>query len=118
LFKNSSTGYIGWRNRFLGIDSWAPSKFVNTAAAKSLNPEQSHECGHFIFSSKFYFFAKNSWKKTIINWINLCPHIFFIFKGSVVDPYSIFPDPDPDPEFDVGDQYGSGSKSNTDPGLK
>ncbi len=35
-----------------------------------------------------------------------------------MDPYSIFPDPDPDPEFDVGDQYGSGSKSNTDPGLK
>jgi hypothetical protein len=37
---------------------------------------------------------------------------------SVVDPYSFFPDPDPG--FDVGDQYGSGSKSgpNTDPGLK
>jgi hypothetical protein len=31
----------------------------------------------------------------------------------VVDPYSFFPDP----EFDVGDQYGSGSGSNTDPGL-
>jgi hypothetical protein len=25
----------------------------------------------------------------------------------VVDPYSFFPDPDP--EYDVGDQYGSGS---------
>jgi hypothetical protein len=34
-------------------------------------------------------------------------------KSRVVDPYSFFPDPDP--EFDVGDQYGSGS--NTDPGL-
>ncbi len=33
----------------------------------------------------------------------------------VVDPYSFFPDPDP--EFDVGDQYGSGSGSNKDPGL-
>jgi hypothetical protein len=33
----------------------------------------------------------------------------------VVDPYSFFPDPDP--EFDVGDQYGSGSGSNPDPGL-
>jgi hypothetical protein len=32
---------------------------------------------------------------------------------SVVDPYSFFTDPDP--EYDVGDQYGSGS--NTDPGL-
>ncbi len=42
----------------------------------------------------------------------------FWVGGSVVDPYSFFPDPDPDPEFDVGDQYGSGSKSNTDPGLK
>jgi hypothetical protein len=29
-----------------------------------------------------------------------------------VDPYSFFTDPDPDPEFDVGDQYGSGSGSN------
>ncbi len=29
----------------------------------------------------------------------------------VVDPYSFFPDPDP--EFDVGDQYGSGSGSNS-----
>jgi hypothetical protein len=40
-------------------------------------------------------------------------------EDSVVDPYSFFPDPDS--EFDVGDQYGSGSKSgsgsNTDPGL-
>jgi hypothetical protein len=38
-----------------------------------------------------------------------------ISRGRVVDPYSFFPDPDP--EFDVGDQYGSGSGSNTDPGL-
>ncbi len=28
-----------------------------------------------------------------------------------------FTDPDPDPELDVGGQYGSGSGSNTDPGL-
>jgi hypothetical protein len=34
----------------------------------------------------------------------------------VVDPYLFFPDPDP--EYDVGDQYGSGFGSNTDPGLK
>jgi hypothetical protein len=33
----------------------------------------------------------------------------------VVDPYSFFTDPDP--ELDVGGQYGSGSGSNTDPGL-
>jgi hypothetical protein len=33
------------------------------------------------------------------------------FFSRVVDPYSFFPDPDPDPEFDVGDQYGSGSTS-------
>ncbi len=38
-------------------------------------------------------------------------------SGSVVDPYSFFTDPDPGPENDVGDQYGSGSGSNTDPGL-
>ncbi len=41
--------------------------------------------------------------------------VLFMFIISVLDPYSFFPDPDPDPEFDVGDQYGSGS--NTDPGL-
>ncbi len=34
-----------------------------------------------------------------------------VVLARVVDPYSFFPDP----EFDVGDQYGSGS--NTDPGL-
>jgi hypothetical protein len=28
-----------------------------------------------------------------------------VSRGSVVDPYSFFPDQDP--EFDVGDQYGS-----------
>ncbi len=39
--------------------------------------------------------------------------ICLITNARVVDPYSFFPDPDP--EFDVGDQYGSGS--NTDPGL-
>jgi hypothetical protein len=38
---------------------------------------------------------------------------FFTKNTRVVDPYSFFPDPDP--EYDVGDQYGSGS--NTDPGL-
>ncbi len=32
-----------------------------------------------------------------------------------VDPYAFFTDPDP--EFDVGDQFGSRSGSNTDPGL-
>jgi hypothetical protein len=38
-----------------------------------------------------------------------------IISFRVVDPYSFFPDPDP--ELDVGGQYGSGSRSNTDPGL-
>jgi hypothetical protein len=33
----------------------------------------------------------------------------------VSDPYLFFPDPDP--EVEAGDQYGSGSGSNTDPGL-
>jgi hypothetical protein len=26
-FTNAGSGYIGCRNKFLGIDSWAPSKF-------------------------------------------------------------------------------------------
>jgi hypothetical protein len=29
LFKNSSSGYIGLRNSFLGINSWAPQTFKN-----------------------------------------------------------------------------------------
>jgi hypothetical protein len=41
--------------------------------------------------------------------------LVLLLSTSVVDPYSFFTDPDPDPEYDVGDQYGSGS--DTDPGL-
>ncbi len=65
---------------------------------------------------------------TIVTFAEVHLHKFRIIRLnlsviSVVDPYSFFPDPNPDPEFDVGDQYGSGSisgsgsKSNTDPGL-
>jgi hypothetical protein len=32
LFKNFSTGYIGWQYRFFGIDSWASLKFKNTVS--------------------------------------------------------------------------------------
>jgi hypothetical protein len=32
LFTNSSSGYIGWRNSFLGINSWAPQTFKNTGS--------------------------------------------------------------------------------------
>jgi hypothetical protein len=32
LFKNTSSGYIGWRNSFLGINSWAPQTFKNTGS--------------------------------------------------------------------------------------
>ncbi len=32
LFKNSSSGYIGWLNSFLGINSWAPQTFKNTGS--------------------------------------------------------------------------------------
>jgi hypothetical protein len=40
------------------------------------------------------------------------PEYGSLIQIRVVDPYSFFTDPDPDPEFDVGDQYGSGSGSN------
>ncbi len=30
--RTGPPGYIGWRNRFLGIDSWAPETFTNTTA--------------------------------------------------------------------------------------
>jgi hypothetical protein len=33
LFKNTSSGYIGWRNSFLG-NSWGPQTFKNTVSGK------------------------------------------------------------------------------------
>ncbi|MFN9981082.1 MAG: hypothetical protein ACK53Y_14245, partial [bacterium] len=35
LFKNTSSGYIGWRNSFL-VNSWAPKTFINTVSENSL----------------------------------------------------------------------------------
>jgi hypothetical protein len=29
-YQPAMPGYIGWQNWFLGIDSWAPSKFENS----------------------------------------------------------------------------------------
>jgi hypothetical protein len=33
--RTGPPGYIGWRNRFLEIDSWAPQKFKNTVSGGS-----------------------------------------------------------------------------------
>jgi len=30
--RTGPPGYIGWRNSFLGIDSWAPYTFKNTSS--------------------------------------------------------------------------------------
>jgi hypothetical protein len=30
--RTGPLGYIGWRNRFLGINSWAPETFTNTGS--------------------------------------------------------------------------------------
>jgi hypothetical protein len=35
LFKNTSSGYIGWRNSSL-VNSWAPKTFINTVSENSL----------------------------------------------------------------------------------
>ncbi len=32
VFRTGSPDYIGWRNRFLGIDSWTPYTFTNTGS--------------------------------------------------------------------------------------
>ncbi len=32
ICRTGPPGYIGWRNRFLGIDSWAPYTFTNTGS--------------------------------------------------------------------------------------
>jgi hypothetical protein len=36
-FKISGSGYIAWWNRFLGINSWAPSKFNNSGSGMAEN---------------------------------------------------------------------------------
>jgi hypothetical protein len=36
--------YIGWRNRLIGIDSWAPKKFRNTVSV--ICPEPLSESNH------------------------------------------------------------------------
>ncbi len=33
ICRTGPPGYIGWQNRFLGIDFWAPYKFKNTTSA-------------------------------------------------------------------------------------
>jgi hypothetical protein len=45
--------------------------------------------------------------------INHEKYTFCVIKSSVVDPYSFFTDPDP--ELDVGDHYGSGYGSGSNP---
>jgi hypothetical protein len=30
--RTGPPGYIGWQNRFLGIDSWDPERFKNTGS--------------------------------------------------------------------------------------
>jgi hypothetical protein len=32
-YRTGPPGYIGWRNSFLGIDSWAPETFKKTGSA-------------------------------------------------------------------------------------
>ncbi len=56
-------------------------------------------------------FNKQKSKKNRDFYYFLSSSLTFYLWSRVVDPYSIFTDPDPDPELDVGCQYGSGSKS-------
>jgi hypothetical protein len=34
ICRTGPPGYTGWRNRFLGIDAWAPETFTNTGSGK------------------------------------------------------------------------------------
>ncbi len=36
ICRTGPPGYIGWRNRFLGIDSWAPYTFTNKGSARDV----------------------------------------------------------------------------------
>ncbi len=69
---------------------------------------------HLMFSTSFWIFIFAKWCKCrflksrkILVFRETTFDFFENVTRSVVDPYSFFPDPDP--EFDVRDQYGSGS---------
>ncbi len=40
IWRTGPPGYIGWRNGFLGIDSWAPETFTNTRSGYLFYPNQ------------------------------------------------------------------------------
>jgi hypothetical protein len=40
--RTGPPGFIVWRNRFRGIDSWAPEKFKNTGSGAALIPPRGH----------------------------------------------------------------------------
>jgi hypothetical protein len=68
-YRPAMPGYIGWRNWFLGIDSWAPYKFKNSSSeleflksigarnragtGLSYRPARLHRLAEFIPWSKF-----------------------------------------------------------------
>jgi hypothetical protein len=66
--------------------------------------------------AKFFALKLNSTKtKTRVPYLRLFLTVHNTVHIRVSDPYSFFPDSDP--EVEAGDQYGSGSGSNPDPGL-
>ncbi len=65
ICRTGPPGYIGWRNRFLGIDSWAPLLFTNTGSDICANYSQSSwalmfrnsvVCKHFVFAESRHWF--------------------------------------------------------------
>ena len=45
-------GYLGWRNRFLGNDSWAPETFTNTGSANAGCCQDQYERVFFTYRSR------------------------------------------------------------------
>ncbi len=57
-FSYRTAGYIGWRNLFLRIDSWAPLKFKNTVPEEVTIVEESNSfclCRNFGLLAVFSF---------------------------------------------------------------
>ncbi len=51
-YRTGPPGYIGWRNSFLGIDSWAPETFKNTGSGPY--PERMENTKKEILLSTMY----------------------------------------------------------------
>jgi hypothetical protein len=91
FFKNSSSGYIGWRNSCLGIDSGAPYTFKNTSSEleflKRLWGQGTEEEEGYCTGPPGYI----SWRNSFLGINSGAPYTFK--NTSSVDNRCVEPDP-------------------------